>query len=154
MGFDFDYAMEIIAVGSILTMITASLYTYGSLPEQIPTHFGPNGLPDRFGSKTHVFLLPILGTVLYGFMTFITRRPHQFNYLVKITTENAERQYTMATRMLRFMKVFVTLLFAFLTIRTIQIALGDTAGLGNWFLILPGITLGVTFWYIWRSASR
>lgn len=150
----FDYLLEIIAFIGILAMVGVSLYCYTALPEQIPIHFGPSGMPDKWGTKSHLWLLPVLGTVIYGFMSFINRYPHQFNYMVKITPENAERQYTMATRMLRFVKAFIALLFAYLTIRTIQIALGDSSGLSHWVLIVPLITLGVTFWYIGRSTSK
>ncbi len=150
-----DYAMEILAALGLLTMLVLCVLHYGQLPEQIPTHFGPDGRADAFGSKSTLWILPGLGTLMFVVMTFINRRPDRFNYTVKITPENAERQYSMATRFIRAMKTLVMLLFAFLVWYTIGIAQNQTEGLGFWplpFLLIA--TLGTTFFYIFRSVAR
>jgi len=124
-----DYALEALAAISLLLLLGLAFLNYGQLPEQIPTHYNISGNPDGFGSKTSFWVLPLVGLVLYVFMTLINRRPEGFNYLVKITPENAAVQYTMATRVIRFMKAFVMLLFAFLVWRTIGIVNGEAEGL-------------------------
>lgn len=149
-----DYALEAIGLLSLLVLIGWSLYFYNDLPERIPTHFGPDGMPDRMGDKSTLWFLPILGVVLYGFMTYINRLPHYFNYMVNITPENAERQYSMATRMVRFIKVLVMLIFAYIVWQTIHIAHGGGNGLGAGFLLLPVITAGTAIYYIFRSVAK
>ena len=150
-----DYILEVLAFLGLIFLFGSSAFYYSQLPEQIPTHFGPNGAPDGFGSKTTLWLLPVIGLLIYSFMTVINRRPEGFNYLVKITPENAERQYTMATRMLRRLKTFVVLLFAYLVWRTIGIANEEAHGLGWWLLpVVLGATMGTTFFYIFRSTAR
>ena len=116
-------------MATLLLLLGLAMLNYGQLPEQIPTHYNINGNPDGFGSKTSLWVLPLVGFVLYVIMTLINRRPENFNYLVKITPENAAVQYTMATRVIRFMKAFVMLLFAFLVWRTISIVNGEAEGL-------------------------
>lgn len=124
-----DYALEALAVISLLMLLGLAMFNYGQLPEQIPTHYNINGSPDGFGSKTTLWVLPIVGLLLYVLMTLINRRPEGFNYLVIITPENAAVQYRMATRVIRFMKAFVMLLFAFLVWRTVSIVNGEAEGL-------------------------
>lgn len=149
-----DYAMEILAAMGLLTMLVLSALYYNQLPEQIPTHFGPDGRPDAYGSKPTLWLLPGLGALLYAFMTFINRRPDRFNYTVKITAENAERQYSMATRFIRAIKVFVMLLFTFLVWRIIGIAQEEAENMGFWlFPTLMIVILGATLFYLFRSIA-
>ncbi|MEM6326715.1 MAG: DUF1648 domain-containing protein [Bacteroidota bacterium] len=43
-----------------LALVVASVWAWGGLPEQIPTHFGPDGLPDRWSERSvwNWFVLP------------------------------------------------------------------------------------------------
>lgn len=150
-----DYLLEILAGLGLLALLGLAVFNYGQLPEQIPTHFGIDGRPNASGAKTMFWLLPVLGTVLYAFMSLINRRPDRFNYTVKITPENAEVQYQMATRLIRAMKALILLLFSFLLWRTFQIANNEVTGLGAWLLpTLLIATLGSLFFYISRSAAH
>lgn len=151
----FDYALEILAVLGLATLLFLSAFHYGQLPEQIPTHFGADGRPNAFGPKTTLWVLPVLGFVLFSILTFINRCPERFNFTVGITAENAESQYIMATRLTRAMKAIVMLLFAFLVWRTIGIAQNEADRLGIWLLpIVLVTTLGTVFFYIFRSVAR
>jgi uncharacterized membrane protein len=150
----FDYLFEILAALGLLTLLSLSIFYYGQLPEQIPTHFGPNGLPDSYGSKTSLWLLPILGSVIFGLMTYINRRPDWFNFPVKITAENALTQYTMATRLIRVLKASVTILFAYLVWGIISVSKGIQEGLGTWLLLLPLGILVFSLLYIFKSVAN
>jgi hypothetical protein len=66
----------------------------------------------------------------------LNRFPHLFNYLQPITQENALRQYTIATRMIRVLKLVLAGVFFALLHRTVQTAQGEAQGLGTWFLPL------------------
>ncbi|MFN0035829.1 MAG: DUF1648 domain-containing protein [Saprospiraceae bacterium] len=150
-----DYALEILAAFALLALLGVAALHYGQLPEQIPAHFGADGRPDGFGSKTAFWILPLLGFAIYVFMTLINRRPERFNYTVNITPENAERQYCMATRLIRTIKAVALVLFAFLVWRTIGVAQGEADGLGVWALPLVLVaTLGTAFFYILKSTAQ
>ena len=68
--------------------------------------------------------------------------PHVFNYQSEITDENALHQYTNATRLIRFLKLTIVIIFGLIVFRTIQNVSGNADGLGTWFLPL---TLGMIF---------
>jgi hypothetical protein len=66
---------------------------------------------------TSFFLIPcIVVTTVYLLLTWLTQYPHIFNYPVTITQQNAFRQYVLAIRLLRFLKLVVVLGFLGLTI--------------------------------------
>ena len=149
-----DYLFEILAALGLLTLLGLSVFYYGQLPEQIPSHFGPNGLPDSYSSKTSLWLLPILGSAIFGLMTYINRRPDWFNFPVKITPQNALVQYTMATRLIRVLKASVTILFAYLVWGIISVSKGIQEGLESWILLLPLAILFFSLFYIFKSVAN
>ena len=109
---------------------------YSTFPDTIPTHFNGAGEADGFGSKVSIIALPVIATLLFIGLTVLNRYPHIFNYPTSITQDNALRQYTLATRMLRYLKLVLVLVFGGIEFMTIQNATGKAAGLGVWFLPL------------------
>jgi hypothetical protein len=151
----YDYLLEILALAGLVSMLVLAGLNYHQLPERIPTHFGPNGQPDGFGDKTAVWFLPLLGVVMYAFMTYLNRRPDWFNYPVKITPENAAIQYRLGTRLVSGLKAFIMLLFAYLVLGTIRIAGGEWQGLHWWILpIVLVVSLGNIFYFHFKSAAN
>ena len=75
--------------------------------------------------------MPILSTILFVGMTILNKYPHIFNYPSKITIENAERQYTIATKLIRYLKLIIVITFSFIAF---QIANEQQNGSGIWFI--------------------
>jgi len=118
---------------SVLWFIT--LYNYSKLPGSIPVHFNAAGNADSYGAKSTIFLLPAIGTVLFIGMTILNRFPYIFNYPVGINDGNALKQYTMATRLIRYLKLAFIFIFTTITWSTFSISSGKQSGLGS--LSLP-----------------
>lgn len=137
-----DKAIEIIGWFALLAIWVLAISNYSNLPDTIPTHYNGVGNADGFGNKTNILILPIIASILFVGITIINKFPYIFNYPTQITVENALRQYTNATRMLRFMKLILAILFGLFTFKTIQGANGQSFGHGVWFLPL---TLGLIF---------
>jgi len=150
-----DRALEGLALSGLIVLILLPAVYYADLPDTIPQHFNAKGEADGFGSKMFVWFLPILGVALYVLMTVINRNPHQFNYATKITPENAEAQYRLATRLVRWLKAFIMLLFVYITwAGIIQGALTGTTTLSGWFLFLVlAINFGTIGWY-WSASWK
>ncbi|MDO9262106.1 MAG: DUF1648 domain-containing protein [Flavobacteriaceae bacterium] len=108
---------------------------YQHLPDMIPTHFDANGIPDDFGSKNSIWLLPIIAFVILIGMRVLSHYPHQLNYWIKITEVNAPKQYQFGIHILRFATLYVILLFFYISYTTVKIAVNSEINrLGNWFL--------------------
>lgn len=148
----FDRILEISGWSVLGLTWVLTIYFYRILPDIIPMHFNFSGEADNFGNKSTVFLLPILGTVLFLGMTILNHFPHVFNYPVKITIENARNQYTMATRMIRLLKLIVLLVFSMIIWLTISSAVDNPTRTGIWLIpvILMIVNLPLII-YIIRS---
>jgi len=141
-----DYALEAIAFTAAVSAPLIAISYYSELPDTIPIHFNGRGEPDGWGGKGFLWFLPVLGLGIYALMTFLNKSPHTFNYPVQITEENAEWQYTLATRAIRFLKAVICLSFALITWFMIKTATDEAQGLPTWlFILLLGGTLVPVF---------
>jgi uncharacterized membrane protein len=94
------------------------LFSFNSLPESIPTHYNFKGEIDTYGSKKMLWMLPIIATIITVGFHFLVKAPHIFNYIVSITEQNAKTQYQLANRMLRVLRLFITVIFFSLSFTT------------------------------------
>jgi uncharacterized membrane protein len=125
---------------------------YGRLPDIIPTHFNLAGHADRSGGKATILVLPVLATVLFVTMTVLNRFPWIFNYPVKITPENARVQYANATRMVRWLKLEIVIVFGLIFFKTIQTATDHSSFTGISISAIALCLIGVTLaYYLVRS---
>ncbi|OYQ33922.1 hypothetical protein CHU92_12600 [Flavobacterium cyanobacteriorum] len=137
-----DKTVEIIGWLLIFAVWILTIINYQSLPDIIPTHYNGAGVADGFGDKWMILTLPIVATVLFVGLTILNKFPHIFNYPAEITADNALRQYTNATRLIRYLKVIIVIIFGLIAFQTIRHANGQTEGLGIWFLPM---TMGLIF---------
>lgn len=107
-----DYILE---ATSLWLLVATFLYTwisYQNLPDSIPSHYNLKGEVDDYGNKALIFVLPAISMLLYGLLTVLGFFPQVFNYPVSITQSNALKQYTLATKALRVLKISLTTTFA------------------------------------------
>ena len=129
-----------------------ALASYKKLPDEIPVHFNFKGKPDSYGSKDSIWLIPIISTALVLLLTLINERPHWFNYPVKITPENAESKYRLATSLMRWLKLMMAIIFAFIVWQTIAVAKQHAPDLGIWFLPVSLLVMfGIIGYYLVKT---
>lgn len=138
----FDRTVEALSWFSLALLWLLILFNYEQLPLTIASHFNAAGVVDGYGDKKEIFTLPILGTFIFVLLTVLNQYPHLFNYPTTITPQNALAQYTNATKMLRYLKFAIGIIFLLITTVTIKVAAGKAEGLGTWFLPL---SLGLLF---------
>jgi len=137
-----DWLLEGMAIIGLLAFAGYVIYQYRRLPAVIPSHFNAAGMPDDYSGKSTILALPGSALFVYLLLTLIAMVPHQFNFSVKITPENALKQYTMAIRLIRFLKLAIILIFFYITVAIAGQASGSGAGLGQWFM---PVSLGAVF---------
>ncbi len=147
-----DKGIEFIGWTLLIGTWILAITSFSDLPESIPIHFNGAGEADGFGDKINIFVLPIIGTILFISMTLLNKKPHIFNYPISITNENAINQYSNATRMIRVLKLIIVFVFGLILIRTVQNTNGNADGLGSWFLPLTiGLFIIPLFYFLTKS---
>ncbi len=150
-----DIIFEIVSAVLLMGMIVFVALYYKYLPENIPSHFDFSGNVDSYGGKSMILLFPILGTLLYLLLTIANFFPHTFNYLKEITEENALVQYTISTKMIRYLKFALTAILAVLTYMIYMNATNQMAGLGLWIIPVFLVFIFVPIaYFILKSAKK
>lgn len=140
----FDLILDILGITAILALFAIPAIFYQGLPDSLPRHYGPDGLPDAFGGKGVIWGLPILGFFMYLVIRFISTLPELINLPFKVNPSESESQKRKYGRMIRILNVGIIFLFVFFTYNTIQIGLGTQTQLPSGFkamalLLLFGI---------------
>ena len=150
-----DQRLDLIIIGITIAMICMPLYFYTQLPDIISIHFNAAGEVDGHGSKQLIWIIPVIGILMYLGMNQLLKFPHTFNYPTKVTEENAERLYKSAVKMMRYILLFTQLVILFIIIATIYSALQSGKSLlGPWFLITVLLTsIGIPLILSYRMST-
>lgn len=149
-----DKILELIGWFAVLGMWVLIVANYSELPDIIPTHYNEAGEADGFGNKLNILALPIISTLIFIGLTALNKYPHLFNYPSEITKENELYQYTNASRMIRFLKLIIMVIFGWIVFKTIQNENGNTDGLGTWFLPLTMALIFIPIIYFLINTNK
>jgi uncharacterized membrane protein len=120
-----DTVLEATTAGILVGLWIYVIISYTSLPDIIPTHINFKGEVDGTGSKNTIWFLMAVTTVITIGMHILTKFPHLHNYMVEITAENAEHNYQLSSRMLRYVNLLTLLLLAYVAYAMIQMSYGN-----------------------------
>ncbi|KPP99608.1 MAG: protein of unknown function DUF1648 [Bacteroidetes bacterium HLUCCA01] len=125
----FDNAVERAGWLALALLIFIPAWYFGDLPDEVPRHFGPDGSPTAWSGKGFIWIMPIIGSIMFVKLFFLSRYPHIYNYPVTVTEENAPRLYLKGSRMIRVLNAVLVYVFLYITYSSIQTALGEQSGL-------------------------
>lgn len=141
---------EVLAGAGLLLLVGTLLEQWPSLPARVPEHFAWSGIPDRFGPRSTLLILPTLAIVLYLGLTFLARFPQTFNYPVKITELNRSAVERLGVGLVGWLKTVLMWLFAWLTIAVTQVSTGRASALSPAFTLIALGAVAVTIIVFWR----
>lgn len=151
--------IEKLAVAKVFDVLVIALFAaalvylfwyWNQLPDQIPAHFGVDGEVDRYGSRVELFLLPIIGIVMWLGMSLLEKYPHTYNYL-NLRPDNVEVQYRYGMLFMNVIKNLSTLLFVFLIWQTTDIAMARIGSLNMpIFITLLVLLFGSVGFYVYK----
>lgn len=101
------------------------LIFYSRLPEQIPIHFNVNGQADELAEKSALWMIPILGIMLYL---------GSFLLVEVIGRKGAGKGIVQTRKTVGILNLLISVSFCYITVQIVLTALGISAGLGSWFI--------------------
>lgn len=132
--------IDSLAIVSLILAWWVALSSYPRLPERIPVHFGLSGEADGWGRRWMIFLMPLIATLIVALDWFIFTR-----------LKGSSKMPAAMELPLHLMMLELTLLFAYITWRTTEVAFERAKGLGVWFL--PVVLLGITGTSAWMIVA-
>ena len=107
------------------------------LPDKIPMHFGVNGEPDRYGSKSEIFIFPLF-SLLIGISAFIIGRVSSKN---ESSTKNNENLSLISGECTLGILAAINLYFLYISLNGITNIYQPKIDIGSLISILFGIML-------------
>ncbi len=135
---------------------------YPHLPERIPTHFNAAGVPDGWGSRSSIFIFPVIGLVEYLFFSLlnilfaVVKDPKRLinlprQQLEKLTPEKTAKLIRVFARSLFLLKTLIAVMCVYAVHMTVEVALQRAAGLGPGFMIITAGIIIVALYMVWQS---
>lgn len=144
-----DLFIEFLTWTLLISLWIYVLYIYNKLPDRIPNHYDSDGNVIDYMSKNFVFFMPALITFLVPLLAIITNYPSSFNFPVKITPDNAIKQYTLAIRMIRVLNLMLVIIFG-----TITYAIITPGSINLWAVIVAPVTVFIPLVYYIRESFK
>lgn len=139
----------------MLVAIALLLFNWGKLPDTVPTHFNIKGEADGWGSKYSLIILPVIAIAFYLFLSMIENKPHHYNYVVQLTEQNVQKQYTLARNLMNIIKNLSTILLSFIVISTVFDARETPITYSNTVIFsIIGLLIVVTVVYLVQSIKN
>lgn len=115
---------------------------WNDLPDQVPMHFNLQGQANRYGSKSELFILPVLSLGLWALFRWMSKRalkinPHKYG-------AKTPQQLQITRRFMAEMTLFTTVLLAIGVYSIMAIAVGKSAGT-SFMMAFTGIGLLILF---------
>jgi uncharacterized membrane protein len=104
--------MNTIAIFLLLILWCFTCWMYMHAPEKVPMHFNAKGDVDSYGGKISLFLLPLIGTIIFVGLHYLAKVPYIYNYPFTITEKNFAIAYKSASSMIHLIKFLIVTLFA------------------------------------------
>ncbi len=145
---------EIAGILALVAMALLIQVEWSRLPATIPTHFGMNGAPDGYGSRTTLWVVAGLGLVLYALIGVSERFPHSFNLPVRRDDPRRAAYEAQAVEMLGWVRVETVWLMYYIVWAMIRAALNDGPGVRWWSPVIFVGILAITFLIFMRRAER
>lgn len=110
-------------------------YIWNDLPQTIPTHFGINGLPDKFGEKAEIIIAPVILGIVGLLIYFILQNIHKIDPKRKYTSGNSV--------LMKKLSVIIIILLSFLSLLIVYSSLkGKITGMP---LLFCGVSLFLAY---------
>lgn len=143
----FQIFLEIISILLLIGMFAVLILNWSNIPDKIPGHYNALGEVDRWGNKSELLLLPMIGTILYLFLTVVCFFPSIWNVPTEITDKNRGFVYSNLLTMMILLKAFILVTFSFLNLNSMQ-----TKALPVFFLpIFLFIIFGIIIFFVVRT---
>ena len=148
-----DIIIEYLTLILLILIIVNMASSYGSLSDSIPSHMNIKDEIDGYSHKSMLWVIIGILMLTVSFNHFLQSIPHRFNYMVKITKDNAMQQYASAIKMMKWLNLSIVLLFSMIILKFIDL---DGKHFFTpptwiiWFLCLVMIIL--PFYFIYKTS--
>lgn len=145
-----DWILEVVSAVALAGLFAVVLFYWGDLPDRVPRHFGPSGVPDAWGARGELWILPFTGLGLYALLTAASRYQGLINMPVNVDRDSPEVRQVLSEFCIT-LKAVLSVKLLYMVWMHVHTALGRANGLGSRFLPISLTVIAVPMvWYYLR----
>lgn len=145
--------LDTISVAALIALWAETLVSIPGLPDMVPTSFGSDGMPQVYGSRFELLLMPAIATVLWA-VVWLTLRSNAMNINVPFTIpeDRLPLIQPLNQRVQRILRVVLLVGFVALQSGIIESAKNDQLmpGFVGIVVTLVAVTFALVAWFIYR----
>jgi uncharacterized membrane protein len=124
---------------------------WNSLPDQLPSHFGLDGIPNHYASRDMVLLIAGFSIGTYCLLLVVQKFPGRMNLPRRVGDPDRPRVEALGVEMLGWLRLELAWTFAYILWAMVQVGMQRSEGLGAGFtLISVGAVMGTVVWFLMR----
>lgn len=145
--------LNIVGILGLSGIILYIIFTWSSIPDQIPGHYNFAGEVTRWGGREEIFILLAISLLLWIVMTIMERFPELYQYS-NLTKATVKGQYINSRMLINVLKNEIAILFPFIIWNSIRVARGFPSYMNTWALIIIILILVVTITFFAVRSAR
>ena len=136
-----DKLILVIGCLFVIASFFSVIIYYPELPDEIPIHYGLDGIPDDYDEKSSIWSLPVLSLLMFIGLHYLSKINIPYNFAAKSVVKNTAYHRKTHYRFIQILNSIIAFIFFFLTYKTVQIGLGNETDLGNYFIYIVVVGL-------------
>lgn len=146
--------LTVVSIFALFTALAHTIINYDKLPESVPIHLDFSGQLGNFqDDKAMIFLFVIIGIIIFIVTSILSLFPSRLNYTVKITDENRERQYSLASKFLKIIAFEIAISISYFQIALNKVLIAGGDSVGSSILIFMLIFIATILVHTFKSKS-
>lgn len=105
----YDWISDIVSIVALIGTIIFIAIKYGSLPDEVPSHYDALGNITSYGPKWNVWIMPLVALALLILLEILERFPETWNTGIQANKRNKEAVYGTTMWLMSSMKWINTL---------------------------------------------
>lgn len=146
--------LDMVAIVALLIAIADTVLNYSRLPESVPMHLDMAGNLGNYSSdKSSIFIFIGFGAISYIATLIVAKFPQYMNYTIKITDENKEIQYALATKFIKVVGFEVAIGLAYFQFSLVRAVISGNDTVGPMCTLFVFVLLGTVLSHVLKSRA-
>lgn len=145
--------LDTIAIAALIALWAETLVSIPGLPDMVPTSFGSDGMPQVYGSRFELLLMPAIATALWA-VVWLTLRSNAVNINVPFTIpeDRLPLIQPLSKQLQRILRVVLLVGFVALQFGIIESTKNDQLmpGFVQIVIAVVVVTVALVAWFIHR----
>jgi len=122
---------------------------WSTLPARLPSHFGMDGMPNAYASRTVVWAVAGISVAMYLSLLLVQKFPGKMNLPRPVGDPDRPRVEALGVEMIGWLRLELAWTFAYMLWSIEQVGTHHREGLGVWFLFASmGLTMATLVWFL------